>query len=222
MGKKREEKLQEKKVEAKEQFEKSEVSEPAGEAGEEGEKSEEEEQPAQLEILKERLAETEKQNKELEDRLIRLAAEFDNYKKRVTKEQNQLVKNANQELISKLLESLDNFSRALDSAKNSADIKSLQSGLELIYSQLMDILTKEGLEEIRAVGERFDPHLHEAVLQIESDQPEGTIVDEISKGYKLNGKVIRHSKVVVAKAKNGSSEASGSAQIESEDKTDTE
>ncbi|HKZ22170.1 MAG TPA: nucleotide exchange factor GrpE [candidate division Zixibacteria bacterium] len=222
MGKKREEKLQEKKVEAKEQFEKSEVSEPAGEAGEESEKSEEEEQPAQLGILKERLSETEKQNKELEERLIRLAAEFDNYKKRVAKEQNQLVKNANENLISKLLESLDNFSRALDSAKNSADIKSLQSGLELIYSQLMDILTKEGLEEIRAVGERFDPYLHEAVLQIESDQPEGTIVDEISKGYKLNGKVIRHSKVVVAKHKNGSLKASGSAQIESEDKTDTE
>ena len=219
MGKKREEKLQEKKVEAKEQFEKSEVSEPAGEAGEESEKSEEE-QPAQLEILKERLSETEKQNKELEDRLIRLAAEFDNYKKRVAKEQNQLIKNANQELISKLLESLDNFSRALDSARNSADIKSLQSGVELIYSQLIDILTKEGLEEIKAVGERFDPYLHEAVLQIESDRPEGTIVDEISKGYKLNGKVIRHSKVVVSRKKNGSAKSFG--QTEAKDKADTE
>jgi len=220
MGKKREEKLQEKKVEAKEQFEKSEVSEPAGETGEASEKAEDEEQPAQLEILKERLSETEKQNKELEDRLIRLAAEFDNYKKRVAKEQNQLIKNANQELISKLLESLDNFSRALDSAKNSADVKSLQSGVELIYSQLMDILTKEGLEEIKVVGELFDPHLHEAVLQIESDQPEGTMVDEISKGYKLNGKVIRHSKVVVAKGKNGSDKSSGPT--ESKDKADTE
>ena len=219
MGKKREEKLQEKKVEAKEQFEKSEVSESSGE---EGEKSEEEEQPAQLEILKERLAETEKQNKELEDRLIRLAAEFDNYKKRVAKEQNQLVKNANENLISKLLESLDNFSRALDSARNSADNKSLQSGVKLIYSQLMDILTKEGLEEIRAGGERFDPHLHEAVLQIESDQPEGTIVDEISKGYKLNGKVIRHSKVVLAKKKDGSTKSSESKQAEAKDKTGTE
>jgi len=201
MGKKREEKLQEKKVDAREQFEKAEVSGPAVE-GEKGEKTEEEEQPAQLEILKERLAETEKQNKELEDRLIRLAAEFDNYKKRIAKEQNQLEKYASQNLISKLLESLDNFSRALDSAKNSADIKSLQSGVELIYSQLMEILSKEGLEEIQAVGEHFDPHLHEAVLQIESDRPEGTIVDEISKGYKLNGKVIRHSKVVVSKPKN--------------------
>ncbi len=220
MGKKREEKLQEKKVEAKEQFEKSEVSEPAGEIGEENEKAEDEEQPAQLEILKERLSQTEKQNKELEDRLIRLAAEFDNYKKRVAKEQNQLIKNSNQELISKLLESLDNFARALDSAKNSADIKSLQSGVELIYSQLMDILTKEGLEEISAVGERFDPHLHEAVLQIESDQPEGIIVDEISKGYKLNGKVIRHSKVVVSRGKNGSAKSSG--QTEAKDEADTE
>src|SRR3990170_6749876 len=129
MGKKREEKLQEKKVEAKEQFEKSEVSEHSEKSEETGEEGEEE--PAQLEILKERLAETEKQNKELEERLLRLAAEFDNYKKRIAKEQNQLIKNANQELISKLLENLDNFCRALDSARNSADIKSLQSGVEL-------------------------------------------------------------------------------------------
>ncbi len=222
MGKKREEKLQEKKVEAKEQFEKSEVSEPAGETGEESEKSEEEEQPAQLEILKERLAETEKQNKELEERLLRLAAEFDNFKKRVVKEQNQIIKSASQNLISKLLESLDNFSRAIESAKNSSDLKSFQSGVELIYSQLADILSKEGLEEIKALGERFDPHLHEAVLQIESDQPEGSIVDEISKGYKLNGKVIRHSKVVVSKGKNGSAKASESGQTETKDKTDTE
>ncbi len=209
MGKKREEKLQEKKVDAKEQFEKSEVSETGSETGEEGEKSEEEDKPAQLEILKERLAETEKQNKELEERLLRLAAEFDNYKKRVAKEQNQIIKSASQNLISKLLESLDNFSRALESAKNSADVKSFQSGVELIYSQLSEILTKEGLEEINTVGQHFDPNFHEAVLQVESDQAEGSIVDEISKGYKLNGKVIRHSKVIVAKKKEDSGNDSG-------------
>lgn len=208
MGKKREEKLQEKQVEAKEQFEKSEASEAGSEGEEEGEKSEEEDKPAQLEILKERLAETEKQNKELEERLLRLAAEFDNYKKRVAKEQNQIVKNANENLISKLLESLDNFSRALESAKNSADIKSFRSGVELIYSQFTEILTKEGLEEINAVGQHFDPSFHEAVLQVESDQAEGTVVDEISKGYKLNGKVIRHSKVIVAKKKDCSADDS--------------
>ncbi len=212
MGKKREEKLQEKQVEAKEQFEKSEASEAGSESEEEGEKSEEEDKPAQLEILKERLAETEKQNKELEERLLRLAAEFDNYKKRVAKEQNQIIKSASQNLISKLLESLDNFSRALESAKNSSDIKSFQSGVELIYSQLTEILAKEGLEEINAVGEKFDPNFHEAVLQVESDQAEGTVVDEISKGYKLNGKVIRHSKVIVAKKKDGSADDSGTEQ----------
>lgn len=204
MGKKREEKLQEKQVEAKEQFEKSEASEAGSESEGEGEKSEEEDKPAQLEILKERLVETEKQNKELEERLLRLAAEFDNYKKRVAREQNQIIKSASQNLISKLLESLDNFSRALESAKNSSDVKSFQSGVELIYSQLSEILAKEGLEEINAVGQHFDPNFHEAVLQVESEQAEGTIVDEISKGYKLNGKVIRHSKVIVAKKKEGS------------------
>ena len=202
MGKKREDKLQEKKIEAKEQFEKAEISDPSGESKKEVEEERpEEDQHTQLEILKERLAETEKQNKELEDRLLRLAAEFDNYKKRVAKEFEQIVKNANENLILKLIEGLDNFSRALEAAKNNPDFKNFHYGVQLIYSQLQDTLTKEGLEEIPAIGQNFDPALHEAVLQVESDQEEGTIVDEISKGYKLNGKVIRHSKVVLAKKK---------------------
>lgn len=168
----------------------------------------EETKEVQVDLLKEQLEKTEKEYKELEDRLLRVAAEFDNYKKRTVREFQSIIKNANEELISQLVETLDNFQRALDSAsrpnstKSSGDFDSFHKGVELIYQHFKDILGKEGLKEIKAIGEPFDPHLHEAVMQQESDEfPEGTVMDEISKGYMLNDKVIRHSKVIVSKGK---------------------
>jgi molecular chaperone GrpE len=172
------------------------------EAGIEGRKE------VQIDVLKEQLERSEKEYKEIEDRLLRLAAEFDNYKKRTAREFQSIIKNANEELISRLVETLDNFQRALESAsrsnstKNSSDFESFHKGVELIYQHFGDILAKEGLKEIRAVGEPFDPHLHEAVMQQESEEyPEGVIMDEISKGYILNDKVIKHSRVIVSKGK---------------------
>ena len=156
---------------------------------------------AQIEILKERLAQTEEQNKNLEDRLLRLAAEFDNYKKRTAKEFAQIIKNANEGLISELVLVLDNFRRAFESSQNTSNPESFKKGMEIIYNQLKQTLEKEGLKEIIAKGEKFDPNFHEAVSQMESEQEEGTILEEISKGYILNGKVIKHSQVVVAKGK---------------------
>jgi molecular chaperone GrpE len=168
----------------------------------------EEKEKVQIDVLKERLEKTEKEYKELEDRLLRLAAEFDNYKKRTAREFQSIIKNANEELISQLVETLDNFQRALTSAsrsnstKNSNDFDSFHKGVELIYQHFIEILRKEGLKEIKAVGELFDPYLHEAVMQQESEEfPEGVVMDEISKGYILNDKVIRHSKVIVSKGK---------------------
>jgi molecular chaperone GrpE len=171
----------------------------------------EEKKEVQVDVLKERLEKSEKEYKELEDRLLRLAAEFDNYKKRTVREFQSIIKNANEELISRLVETLDNFQRALDSAsrsnstKNSNDFDSFHKGVELIYQHFREILGKEGLKEIKAIGEPFNPHFHEAVMQRESDEfPEGTVIDEISKGYILNDKVIKHSKVIVSKGKNSS------------------
>lgn len=166
----------------------------------------EETKEVQVDLLKEQLEKTEKEYKELEDRLLRVAAEFDNYKKRTAREFQSIIKNANEELISQLVETLDNFQRALDSAsrsnstKSSDDFDSFHKGVELIYQHFKDILGKEGLKEIKAIGEPFDPHLHEAVMQQESDKfDDGIVMDEISKGYILNDKVIRHSKVIVSK-----------------------
>jgi len=156
---------------------------------------------SELEQLKEKLSEAETRNKELEDRLLRLAAEFDNYKKRTAREFENIVKNANENLILDLIDILNNFSRAMESEQNTQDSAGFKAGVELIYAQMKNLLNKEGLEEISAKGEKFDPALHEAVMQMESDQEEGTILQEVNKGYKLNGKVIRHSQVVVARKK---------------------
>ncbi|MCJ7459634.1 MAG: nucleotide exchange factor GrpE [candidate division Zixibacteria bacterium] len=162
----------------------------------------EETKEVQVDLLKEQLEKTEKEYKELEDRLLRVAAEFDNYKKRTAREFQSIIKNANEELISQLVGTLDNFQRALDSAKNSGDFDSFHKGVELIYQHFKDILGKEGLKEIKAIGEPFDPHLHEAVMQQESDKfDDGIVMDEISKGYMLNDKVIKHSKVIVSKGR---------------------
>ena len=157
--------------------------------------------PSEFQEIQQKLTEANNRNQELEDRLLRLAAEFDNYRKRTAREFENIIKNANENLLLDLTDILNNFSRALQSSPNNQDASGFKSGVELIYNQMKSLLNKEGLEEIKAKGEKFDPALHEAVLQLESDQAEGTILEEITKGFKLNSKVIRHSQVVVAKRK---------------------
>ena len=168
---------------------------------EKGEKKEP--KPAtETDLLKERLAKSEEQAKELEDRLLRLAAEYDNYRKRTAREFESILQNANENLISKLLDTMDNFERALDSAKSSNDYDSFRKGVELIYTHLKELLEKEGLKEIDAVCKPFDPNFHEAVTQCESDEhDEGIVADQMCKGYLLNEKLLRPSKVVVSKGK---------------------
>lgn len=142
--------------------------------------------------------------KELEDRFLRLAAEFDNYKKRTARQFEEIIRTANENILIQLLEVVDNFHRALDTAGNAADFDSLHKGTELIYQHLADILKKEGIEKIEAVGKQFDPNLHEAMMQIDSDKyPSGVVAMEMTAGYKLKGKVIRHSKVAVSRGNSG-------------------
>ncbi|MGB2768907.1 MAG: nucleotide exchange factor GrpE [Candidatus Zixiibacteriota bacterium] len=156
----------------------------------------------ETDLLKERLAKSEEQAKELEDRLLRLAAEYDNYRKRTAREFEAICQSANENLISKLLDTMDNFERALDSAKTSNDYDSFRKGVELIYTHLKELLEKEGLKEIEAVCKPFDPNFHEAVTQCESEEhEEGIVADEMCKGYMLNEKLLRPSKVVVSKGK---------------------
>jgi molecular chaperone GrpE len=151
--------------------------------------------------LKEQLNLSEQKRRELEDRVLRLAAEFDNYKKRTAREFERLVNTANEKLILQLVDVLDNFERALESAKSAKDFDSFHEGVELIYQHLREFLTKEGLVYIEAVGKPFDPHQHEAVLQVEDHQhPQETVVSEIQRGYMLHDKLLRPARVVVSKA----------------------
>ncbi len=146
-------------------------------------------------------AEFENKIKELEDRYLRLAAEFDNYKKRNARLYESMVQSVREDLIFPILEVVDNFERALDSS-NGAELESFREGTRLIYQQLNDLLKKEGVEIIKSIGEEFNPNLHEAVMQVESDEyPEGIIAQELQRGYKMKVKVIRHSRVAVSKGK---------------------
>ncbi len=168
----------------------------------EKEEEREVEPKSETELLSEQLAQSEEKVKELEDRLLRLAAEYDNYRKRTAREFENLLQNANENLILKLLDSLDNFERALEAAKTSNDYESFRKGVELTYTHMKEILAKEGLKEIEAVGKPFDPNFHEAVTQAESEEhQEGIVMDQMVKGYMLNDRLLRASKVAVSKGK---------------------
>ena len=132
---------------------------------------------------------------ELTDTLKRLQAEFENYKKRVEKEKIEFVKYVNAEVISSLLPTLDSFEIAL---KNTTDKEKFVEGMKMIYAQIYSALEAEGLRPINATGEKFDPYRHEVLLKEESDKPEGTILEEFQKGYMLNDRVLRFSKVKVS------------------------
>jgi len=132
---------------------------------------------------------------ELTDTLKRLQAEFENYKKRTEKEQVEFVKYAHAEVIASMLPVLDSFEIAL---KNTIDKEKFVEGMKIVYAQLHSLLEAEGLSPIKSVGENFDPYKHEVLMKEESDKPEGTILEEFQKGYMLNDKVLRFSKVKVS------------------------
>jgi molecular chaperone GrpE len=140
---------------------------------------------------------------ELNDKYLRLAAEFDNYKKRQVREYSRLVESAESSLMLDILEVVDDFSRALKHEPD--DQANFKQGIEMIANKFAELLKRRGLKEIEAVGKPFDPGYHEAIMQIESaDVDEGVIIEEIQKGYLFNDKVLRPSRVVVAKSKDSS------------------
>ena len=152
---------------------------------------------SELESLREKAARAE----EYHEALLRKAADLENYKKRVEREKQDLIKYGQEQLMSDLLRVLDNFERAMAAGSGSGQNAGIMEGVKLIQRQLLDILKKNGLEQINAVGTQFDPGLHEAISQVETDDyPEGTVIGEQLKGYTLNGRLLRPSAVTVAKA----------------------
>ncbi len=143
-----------------------------------------------------------KQLEQEKDRCLRLNAEFENQRKRSQKEKEEFVKYANEKIIIELIDIMESLERGLENAKESSNKEKLILGVELIYKQFKNVLDKNGLVPIKALGEKFDPYKHEAMMQTPSDDDEeGTILEEFARGYMLNNKVIRYSKVRVSKNK---------------------
>ena len=145
------------------------------------------------------------------DHLQRLQAEFDNYKKRVDREKAELIEYASAELVSELIDIMENLERGVASAKGSDDIDSIVKGMEMVSTQLKDILGSRGLKPIEAVGKKFDPHYHEAMMMTPTDEyPYNTVIEEFQQGYMIKDKVIRYSKVRVSVNENNSNNSNNS------------
>lgn len=153
-----------------------------------------------IEDLQKEIEEKDKSKEEYLDYLKRLQADFDNFRKRIEKEKREIIQLANEELIEKFLNVLDNLERAEDAAKKTNDIDALIKGIDAIIKQFKKILEDEGVTPIKAEGERFDPNLHHAMAKVETDEyPDETIVEELQKGYYYKSKVLRPSLVKVSK-----------------------
>ena len=140
----------------------------------------------------------EQQPEPQDDRLLRLAADFENYKKRAARERSEYIALANERLVKELIPVLDDLERALVAATEHEEA-ALEEGVRLVHQSLAGLLRRQGLEEIDAAG-RFDPHVHEALLSQPSEAEEGSVIDVVQKGYKLGDRVVRPARVVVAAA----------------------
>lgn len=135
----------------------------------------------------------------LNNQYLRLAADFDNYRKRQVAEREALLKYGAQECMKKIVELVDNFDRAIKAVETIDNVDQMKETFFVLHKQLLDSMTKLGLEHIQCVGEKFDPNLHEAVMQTQTeDAEEDTVVTELQKGYKLGDKVLRPAMVAVA------------------------
>lgn len=152
------------------------------------------------EKLQQSLDEAEVRIADLQDKYLRLSAEFDNYRKRTIKEKAEIIKTAAEKTITAILPVLDDMERALLNMQKSDDAQALREGMELINAKFLKILSQEGLNKIETEGADFNTDFHEAIAMIPapSEDQKGKVLDCVQTGYKLNDKVIRHAKVAVA------------------------
>jgi len=152
--------------------------------------------------LEKRVECAEQELKETQDRLLRVSAEFENYKKRTAREMEGIRKFANETLIKEMLPVVDNLERAIETSGNENDNGSIVEGVNMIRNEILKVFEKFGVKPIESVGEPFDPGFHEAVMQEESEEhPEKTVTKELQKGYIINERLLRPSMVIVSKAK---------------------
>jgi len=149
--------------------------------------------------LKLKLRESEDEKKQLSERVLRLQADFDNFRKRKTKELADGIRFANQDLILQLLPILDNFDRTLKAIEGTDNLTAIKEGIELVSSNFRKQFSKIGVEPIESIGKDFDSEIHEAItsIPVEEEEKKGAVVDEVEKGYKFKDRIIRFSKVIV-------------------------
>ena len=141
-----------------------------------------------------------KEKDEIFEKLQRVAADYENFQKRTPKQIADTIAYEKEKIIKTLLPALDNFEHTLQNAHSAENLDVIIKGVRIIYDQMLDILKAHGVEQIKALGQKFDPALHEAMMQkTEDDRQDNTVLEEFQKGYKLNGRVIRPSKVIVNK-----------------------
>lgn len=135
------------------------------------------------------------------DQLMRIAADFENYKRRQDREKEELAKFAGQQLLTNLLPVIDNFERALQTETKAEELETFVEGVRMIHKQLIDVLKKSGAEPIEAVGQPFNPEFHEAIMSEENDEvPDETVISEFQRGYIMHGRLLRPAIVKISKA----------------------
>ena len=150
----------------------------------------------QVSSLEERAALLERERDERTEDLKRVAAEFDNYRKRVARDQQSLAARAHERLVKELLPVLDDLERALEAAAQHEEAK-LEEGVRLVHRELVEALAREGLVEVETDGQ-FDPHVHEALVSQPSEREDGSVIEVLQKGYRLGDRVLRPARVVVS------------------------
>lgn len=158
------------------------------------------EEPSAERKLEKELEEAKQTIEDQKDKYLRLSAEFDNYRKRTMKEKAELIKNGGEKAISAILPILDDLERALQNMQKADNVQAMYEGIDLISQKFLKVLAQEGLQKMEPVGETFDTDFHEAIALVPApdETQKGKVLDCVQTGYKLNDKVIRHAKVVVA------------------------
>lgn len=138
---------------------------------------------------------------EMKDKYIRLVAEFDNFRRRTAKERLEMIQTAGRDVIADMLDVADDAERAQKQLETTEDIKQIREGVTLVFNKLRNVLQSKGLKPMETIGKDFDPDLHEAITEIPApaENLKGKVVDEVTKGYYLKDKIIRHAKVIVGK-----------------------
>lgn len=175
---------------------------PAGAAAaESSDSAEQDEASEQPEAAPDPLETALEESKRLKDQLLRTAADYDNFRKRTKRELTEATERGREELLKELLPVFDNLERAVEHAKSATDMAALADGIDLVIKQFVDTLSRLGIEKIDALGEVFDPSVHEAIQQLETTEvPAGSVASQVQAGYKVGGRLMRPCMVVVAKA----------------------